>query len=161
VLKARRILVLGCAGVGKTLFSRTLATQIGAAHVHLDALWREAGGDLERFLARVKNAHAGDAWVSDGNFAAATFDLRLPRADLVIWLDAPRWLCAWRALRRVLAADEHHRVRDVGDVLRFIAGFDRINRPRIEALLAQKAPRTPRLTLAGARVAMRAVARSF
>jgi hypothetical protein len=33
-------------------------------------------------------AHAADAWLSDGNYALATFDIRLPRADLIVWYRA-------------------------------------------------------------------------
>lgn len=146
----RRVIVLGCAGVGKTRFSRALAAAIGAPLICLDALWRECADDEALFLARVKELHAGDAWVSDGNFAAVTFALRLPRAEQAIWLEAPRWLCLWRACTRVLERGEHHRLRDLPDVLRFIWNFDRINRPRINALLDERAPELPRRALATA-----------
>jgi hypothetical protein len=150
---ARRVLVLGCAGVGKTHFSRALAEAINAPVICLDALWRDCADDEALFLAQVKALHDGAAWVSDGNFAAVTFALRLPRAELVIWLDAPRWLCVWRACTRVLAPGEHHRLRDLGDVLRFIRNFDRINRPRIDALLAAQRAQIPRRTLTTSRAA--------
>jgi adenylate kinase family enzyme len=93
------------------------------------------------------DAHAGEAWVSDGNFAQATFDLRLPRADLIVWLDRPRWLCAWRAMRRVLRPGESHRPADLIKVLRFIWSFERINRPRIEGLRQAIAPDVPVVSL--------------
>jgi hypothetical protein len=73
----------------------------------------------------------------------ATFDLRLPRADLVIWIDRPRWLSAWRAFLRVWRPGEAHRSKDLGKVLRFIWNFDRINRPRIEAARLAHGPALP------------------
>jgi adenylate kinase family enzyme len=87
--------------------------------------------------------HAGEAWISDGNFAAATFDIRLPRATLIVWLGRPRWRCAMRAVTRCLRGDPHHRWRQLPKALRFIAGFERINRPRIEALRQHHAPDVP------------------
>ncbi len=105
----------------------------------LDDIWRPHWGtdDLARFREVMTQAHAADAWISDGNFALATFDIRLPRADLVLWLDRPRLACAWRAAARVLRAGEAHRPRDLLKVLRFIWAFDRVNRPRIEAARAK------------------------
>jgi adenylate kinase family enzyme len=44
----------------------------------------------------------------DGNFAQ-TFDLRMPRADTLIWLDLPRHVCIWRVLKRVMS--DYGRVR--------------------------------------------------
>jgi adenylate kinase family enzyme len=132
---ARRIVLLGCAGAGKTTLARRLGERTGAAVVCLDAIWRPDWGadDVGRFRAILVEAHAGDAWISDGNFAPATFDIRLPRADLIVWLDRPRLFSAWRAIARVFRPGEAHRLGDLGKVLRFIWGFDRINRPRIEA----------------------------
>ena len=42
---------------------------------------------------------AGDAWIADGNYHE-TLDLRLERADTVVFLDMPWWVCARRAIRR-------------------------------------------------------------
>ena len=132
---ARRIVLLGCAGAGKTTLARRLGEGTGAPVICLDAIWRPDWGveDVGRFRALLVEAHAGGAWVSDGNFALATFDIRLPRADLIVWLDRPRLFCAWRAIARVFRPGEAHRLGDLGTVVRFIWGFERINRPRIEA----------------------------
>ena len=138
-----RILLLGCAGSGKTTLARRLAEATGAPVIDLDAIWRGRVQETSDFRATLAELHARDAWVSDGNFAAVTFDLRMPRADLVVWLDRPRLTCAWRAVRRVLRAGEMHRPGDLLTVLRFIWGFDRQNRPRIEALRGQYGPDVP------------------
>ena len=44
---------------------------------------------------------AGDAWIADGNYHE-TLDLRLERADTVVFLDTPWWVCAGRAFLRGL-----------------------------------------------------------
>lgn len=138
-------MILGCAGAGKTTLARRLAEQTGARLILLDAIWREdwTDTDVPTFRALMSERHAADAWISDGNFAAATFDIRLPRADLVVWLEPPRWLCAWRAVTRVFRPGEPHRLERLWRVLSFIRNFDRVNRPRIEALRMQYAPTTP------------------
>jgi hypothetical protein len=142
---ARRIVLLGCAGAGKTTLARRLGERSGMPVVCLDAIWRPDWGpnDVERFRALLVEAHAGDAWISDGNFALATFDIRLPRADLIVWLDRPRLHCAWRAIGRVFRPGEAHRPGDLIKAMRFIRGFDRINRPRIEAARLQHGAQVP------------------
>lgn len=148
--RPRRIVLLGRAGAGKTTFSSRLAAAIGGEVICLDAIWRPGWGpdQVPAFRALMQEAHAAPAWVSDGNFAVATFDIRLPLADLVIWLDPPVWLCAWRAVLRVTRSGEAHRPSGLPKVLRFIYDFDRVNRPRIEALRLEHAPQTPVLRLA-------------
>lgn len=136
----RRVVLLGPGGAGKTTFGGRLAERLGARFICLDAIWPTCGGDAAAFRLAMTEAHAGEAWVSDGNFALATFDLRLPRADLVIWLEPPKRLCIWRAVTRTLRRGEPHRPRDIGKVLRFIWNFDRVNRPRIEALRLEHGP---------------------
>ncbi len=117
--------------------------------VCLDAIWRREWGAAEvpAFRALMDQEHGGESWVSDGNFAQATFDIRLPRADLIVWLERPRLLCATRAVLRVFRSGEAHRLGDVAKVLRFIWGFDRINRPRIEALIEQYGRHIPLVRL--------------
>jgi adenylate kinase family enzyme len=141
--------ILGCAGAGKTTFARRLSKRLAAPVICLDAIWRSGSvsADLSKFRAIIAEEHWRETWVSDGNFAQATFDLRLPHADLIIWLERPRMLCAWWAMIRVIKRDEIHRLRDVAKVLRFIWGFDHVNRPLIEAQRLVHGPHVPVLHL--------------
>ena len=131
-----RIVILGCAGSGKSSLARRLGEQLRMPDIRLDDIWQPNWGpaDVPTFRTLIRQAHAAETWVSDGNFAAATFDIRLPRATLIVWLDRPRLFCAWRALLRVFDAKSGHRVCNLPRVLNFIRNFDAINRPRIEAL---------------------------
>jgi adenylate kinase family enzyme len=139
-----RIVLLGCAGTGKTRLARRYAQRTGAALICLDAIW---AGDAEAFRVEMARLHADEAWISDGNFAAATFDIRLPRATQIVWIEAPRWLCLLRAIRRPFRGDSDHRLRDLPKALAFIRRFDRRNRPLIEAARARHGPDVPLLRL--------------
>src|ERR1700722_5760624 len=97
----RRIVIVGCSGSGKSTLARKLARQLGLPVVHLDVLYYLPGwkkSSLAEFRARVAAAHGGDAWISEGNFASWTFAIRLSRADAIIALERPRWLCLWRGV---------------------------------------------------------------
>ena len=78
----------------------------------------------------------------DGNFAE-TFDLRMPRADTLVWLDYPRATCIRRILMRTVR-DYGKRTPDLPDgcpetfdaaVLRFAWRFPAESRPQISASL--------------------------
>jgi adenylate kinase family enzyme len=100
-----RILVIGSPGAGKSTLARRLARRLDLPLVHLDREffgpgWSEPPRpDWRRQVARLV---AQPRWVMDGNYGS-TFDLRVPRASVVIWLDLPRWRCllnvTWRVLR--------------------------------------------------------------
>jgi adenylate kinase family enzyme len=140
-----RIVILGCAGSGKTTLSRQIAERTGAPVICLDAMWQPHWGkkDVPAFRALLQKAHACEHWISDGNFALATFDIRLPNATTVIWLESSRLCCAWRAITRVFKPGEAHRIAELFAVLKFIWNFDRVNRPRIEATRVATAPNVP------------------
>jgi adenylate kinase family enzyme len=123
---------------------------MAAQFLCLDDIWRREWTDAEvpEFRAIVAQVHSGESWVSDGNFAATTFDLRLPRADLIVWIDRPRVVCAWRATRRVFRRTETHKLRDLPKALRFIHHFDRVNIPRIEAARTAHGANMPMMHLA-------------
>ncbi len=146
-----RIVILGCAGAGKSTLGRKLSERTGAPFICLDEIWWRHGADAVAFRAEMTRLHADEAWVSDGNFAGATFDVRLPRATLVVWLDRPRAHCALRAVTRLFPKDAEHGLTRLPEVLRFIWNFERINRPRIEALRMRHAPDVPVLRLRGDR----------
>ena len=145
-----RILILGCAGSGKTALAQRLGRETTLPVITLDAIWkgRLSRADLPAFRALVTEAHAGDSWISDGNFAAATFEIRLPRADLIVWLERSRLLCAWRAIRRAISSDAVHHFRDLPEVLAFIWNFERVNRPIIESARLAHGPCVPVVHLA-------------
>lgn len=146
-----RIVLLGRGGAGKTTLARRLGEVVGAKVVVLDEIWLSdwSDADLPRFRALVEEAHRGDRWVSDGNFAVATFDIRLPRATLVVWVEESPVICSLRALKRVFKRGETHRLRSLFAVWRFIWRFDRVNRPRIERLRLEHGAGLPVLALNG------------
>jgi adenylate kinase family enzyme len=140
-----RIVVLGCAGSGKSTFANQLSQQLNIPLICLDAIWQPdwTKADIPNFRALMQEAHAAKEWISDGNFAEATFDIRLPRATLVIWLDRSRAVCAWRAITRVFQPNEAHRASDLAKVLTFIWQFNRVNAPKIERLRMRWSPGVP------------------
>ncbi|MDF9619500.1 AAA family ATPase [Pseudomonas entomophila] len=159
----QRIVILGNSGSGKSTLARDLGARLGLPVVHLDTLFWEPGWvepDADRFRDRVREAIASQAWVCEGNYARRTFDLRLPRTDLVIWLDTPRLTC----LRRVLLRSLINRPRpDLPSgcsekldkaflgFLKFVWQFDHGYRQGIEAVRLNTAPKVPTLHLRGNR----------
>jgi adenylate kinase family enzyme len=148
-----RVVVLGCAGSGKTTLARQLGELTGAPVICLDSLWQPHWGekDVPAFRVLIDKTHAGDEWISDGNFALATFDIRMPRATLVVWLERSKLICSWRAVTRVFKRGEAHRIGRLREVLTYIRNFDRINRPRIEASRNSFAAHVAVLRLSGTR----------
>ena len=144
------VVVLGCAGVGKTVFSKDLAEALGYPHICLDDIWQKFEGEtrLADFKASLAERHDAPNWISDGNFSEATFDIRLPRATHVIWIERPRWLCLLRAALRPFETGQTHKPIDIPKVLAFVWNFDMQNRPKIETLLRQLRPDLPVLRLA-------------
>jgi adenylate kinase family enzyme len=133
-LVIRRIVVVGRGASGKTILARRIGERTGLPVICLDAIWQGLGPvkDVAAFRALLAEAHAPEGWISEGNFARATFDLRLPRAQLIVWLEKSRILCTWRALLRTLRRGEYN-PGGLTAVLSFIWNFDRVNRPQIEA----------------------------
>lgn len=159
----QRIVILGNAGSGKSTLARALGKRLGLSVVHLDTLFWEPGWvepDAEQFRTRVSEAVAADAWICEGNYARRTFDLRLPRADLIIWLDTPRLTCFTRVIMRSLmnrpradlaAGCTEKLDRAFLTFLDFVWNFDRGYRPGIEAVRLSIAPQTPVVHVRGRR----------
>jgi len=71
--------------------------------VHLDVLYWRPGwkqSDRASFRVRVADAIASEGWVVDGSFSGLAFDLTLARANTLIVIERPRWLCLWRVVWR-------------------------------------------------------------
>lgn len=159
----QRIVILGNSGSGKSTLARAIGQRLDLKVVHLDPLFWEPDWvepDNEAFRARVQHAIASDAWVCEGNYSRRTFDLRLPRAELVIWLDTPRVICMKRVMLRSalnrpradLPAGCAERLdKAFLQFLKYVWHFDRVNRPGIEAMRQTISPQIPVIHLRTAR----------
>jgi len=139
----RRIIVVGCQGSGKTRLSLALGRKLGLPVVHLDTLYWRPGwkaSDTPSFRARVAEAIARDGWILDGSFSGLAFDLTIARAQQLIVIERPRWLCLWRVLwrsafqRRGTRADLPEGCPEQFDVdlLKQVWRYNLDRRPRIE-----------------------------
>ena len=147
----RRVLIIGCSGAGKSTFARGLAARNGLPVIHLDQQYWQPGWTMPpRATWRAKLAALCEkpAWIMDGNFDSS-LDLRLPRADAVVWFDFPRHVCLRRVLKRVVTTYGHVRAdmapgcpEQLPDLefLRWIWNFNRIERPQIAVSLALHGP---------------------
>ena len=132
-------MILGSAGTGKTTLAAKLHTISDARLISLDSIWQPewTEKDVPAFKELLAEAHRPETWISEGNFALATFDLRLPQATQIVWLEQPVITSLWRSTRRVLRRGEPHRIKGLLKVYKFIWNFDRINRPRILSVIDQ------------------------
>jgi adenylate kinase family enzyme len=98
----RRIAIIGSGGAGKSTLARALGECLGLEVVHLDTLYWKSGWKetpTPTWTTIQENLVGRPSWIIDGNYGK-TMDIRLRAADTVIFLDMPRKLCLWRALKR-------------------------------------------------------------
>ncbi len=100
----KKIILIGSGGAGKSTLARKLGDALGIEVIHLDKLhwlpnWTQPSKDDWR--KTVEQLLEKDEWVIDGNFNS-TMELRMAASDTVIYLDFPRMICIYRALKRVL-----------------------------------------------------------
>lgn len=157
--QARRVLVIGCSGGGKSTLSRKLSEKLDLPYVSMDRDFYWLPGWVKRPKAQeralIAASVAQDRWIMDGS-GASSFDLRLPRTDLVIWVRVPRRVCLWGLVWRV--ASSFGRVRpDMApgcpeqlpdrEFLSYIWNFERRVSPVITLMLDRHAPDMPVLIL--------------
>jgi adenylate kinase family enzyme len=101
----RKILVIGSSGAGKSTIARELGERLGIPVHHLDEhLWADGCRLVEPHEEHDRVAHLFEqpCWILDGNYTAS-LEHRLRLADTVVWVDYPRELCLYRALKRLVA----------------------------------------------------------
>ena len=97
-----RIMIIGCCGSGKSTLARNIHQRTGLPLFHLDQYfhlpnWQEPS--QEDWAATVTDLAKGDQWIIDGNYGG-TMDIRLARADAMIFMDFSSIKCLGRVIKR-------------------------------------------------------------
>ena len=152
---ARRILVVGCSGGGKTTLSVRLAEHFLLAYQSLDRDVRWLPNWVVRDEAEQRQIFeqlaAQERWVMDGS-GPSSLDIRLPRADVVIWVRVPRRVALWGLFKRVCAnygtvrfgmAEGCKEPIPDREFLSYIWNFEKDSAPKIERGIDVHGPEVP------------------
>jgi adenylate kinase family enzyme len=159
LLAAKRILVLGSSGSGKTTFSRQLGHLLGIAPIHLDACFWHPGWistPQEQWHQVVASLVKKEDWIMDGTYERS-LHLRVPRADCLVVLEQRRLTCLWRIVKRKLTSDDQHRPdAPAGQPLdweffRYVWRYPAVTRPFVFDCIRRYGPDKPLIRLSGSR----------
>ena len=98
-----RVVVTGMAGAGKSTFSRQLAAKTGLPLIHLDLhIWGPGWVRVseDELIETQRSLLIGQRWIVDSN--DVDDELLVARADTLVVIATPWWVCSWRAFRRGL-----------------------------------------------------------
>ena len=155
-MKNYKILLIGSPGSGKSTLTRELKKILDIPVLHLDKIWHTTNYDetAKKWFIKeqTKFMDNNTSWVIDGNYNG-TLDLRIERANLIIWFHIPRRITMIRVLKRSIkrkfqkvAADDMSAEfkeklnREYVDFLRFVWDFEKNNVPTMEEKLRQISP---------------------
>ncbi|MEM7174690.1 MAG: GNAT family N-acetyltransferase [Chlamydiota bacterium] len=99
----KKFALIGPPGSGKSTFASKLGKILKIPVHHLDKHMFESGGkkrDKQEFIGIQKALLNEEAWIVEG-CSSATFEMRVSKADVFIYLQLSRILCIWRLLKRV------------------------------------------------------------
>ncbi|GAK04036.1 DNA topology modulation protein [Geomicrobium sp. JCM 19037] len=98
-----RIMVMGVSpGVGKSTFARELGEELHMNVYHLDAYFWKPGWVMkavDEFAAEQQEIVEREQWIIEGNYNN-TYEVRVARADTIIYLELPLYVCLYRVFKR-------------------------------------------------------------
>jgi adenylate kinase family enzyme len=147
-------MIIGQPGAGKSTLARAVGEILHLPVFHIDHIHWQAGW-VERTQAEklelIEEVHAQERWVFEGGLSS-TYEARLERADMLIWLDLPVLQRLWRVGKRSILHSGRTRPdlpagcpeRLDPEFLRFIWRTRNTSRAKAAALFA-KAPENKKL----------------
>lgn len=98
-----KIAIIGYSGSGKSTLAKMLAEWAGCEPLYLDTVqflpnWVERDRAEAREI--VRQTMEKSAWVIDGNYRSFLFEERITDADEIVFMNYPRGICLWRAIKR-------------------------------------------------------------
>ncbi len=89
-----RIAIVGISGSGKSTLANKLGKKLNLPVFHLDKYfwtygWKERYATKEEFTPIVEGFARQSNWIIDGNYRES-LDVRLEKADTIIFLDIPK-----------------------------------------------------------------------
>lgn len=99
----QRVMIVGGPGSGKSTLARMLGDRLNLPVFHMDRIhwkenWIERSKDEKILMASAVEAR--DYWVFEGGMSS-TYESRMARADVLVWLDLPVGLRLWRVTKRL------------------------------------------------------------
>ena len=149
-MEARRIVVIGISGTGKTKIGRKIGQLTGIPVSHMDSIiwdrnWQESDpAEISKNLSRIVNS---PQWVVEGWIDNYSKEL-LRQADIVYYLDYPGWLAMLGGLQRWW---QHRGTRrpelpegcvEAFGLKQLRVMLQRRERPHIEKLVAEVKPKS-------------------
>ena len=139
---AKKIIVIGCPGSGKSTFARKLRDAAGLPLYYLDMLYHRPDrttvtrGEFDAALADIL---AKDQWIIDGNYLR-TLPLRLAACDMVFFFDLPLEQCLEGAASRIGTVREDLPWVETefdSDFRQYIIDFPKDQLPQMRAMLQE------------------------
>lgn len=99
-----RIMVIGCSGAGKSTLSRRLHAILGLELISLDqSYWKPdwTEPDKATWTGVVKKLAEKEDWIIDGSYGG-TMDIRIQKADTIIFLNYSTRVCLSRVIKRTI-----------------------------------------------------------
>jgi adenylate kinase family enzyme len=141
-----KIAIIGNAGSGKSKMGTMLHKKLSIPLYHLDQYYWKPGWQKPDAAEFEKAHHAlcdKDEWIIEG-VATRHFYYRASKADVIIFLDIPTWLCLYRIFKRMICL--FGTVRDSSSpgcpecmpsiqFLQFVWNFNKERKPLIEDML--------------------------
>lgn len=139
-----KIAIIGNPGSGKSTLAAKLHTITGIPVYHLDQyFWKQGRPDRDEFAKIHHKLCDKGSWIIEG-MATRHFDYRAEKADVIIFLDIPLWLCLYRIFKRAFTG--YGTIRDSSaqgcpermpdrEFLGYVWSFNRKHKPIIQDLL--------------------------